>query len=247
MADATIQKLNQLERKIEEQINKARRSQVITIVVGVVFVVVLLGYFGYMSKLTRESLEPEGVSSVIVDNLKRRVQGLSGEAEKLVRAEAPKILNDMITNAVDRQMPQMRTELETAIKTQTAALLQKYEDEVYKGLEDTLAKYGENIREFATQLTTAEGTAAFEESLFSVIDEALRTDEELILEVQTYGEAIATVDAILNHLVSGNELTEEEAALLRLIQVIREITKRAELDKLEVDLSIPVDTPGLLE
>jgi hypothetical protein len=244
MSDSVNQKINALAAKIDAQANKARTTQVVTIVVGLVFVVVLLGYFAYMSSLTRQALEPEGVANVLSDAVTSRVKGVNKEAQSFIKSEAPKIMNDVITRAIDEQIPGWRANLEAAIKEQSSELLQKYEDEIYKGVDETLAKYGENLKTFAANLRTEEGTKEFEDAIYKVIDEAINM-QEIRMDVEMYGEALQTIDGMLERLVTGEDLSQDEQALLRLLGVIREITRRSELNSLSIDLSMDVDTPGL--
>ncbi|MBI1290787.1 hypothetical protein GC173_06030 [bacterium] len=244
MADTTSQKIAALAAKIDAQTDKARRSQVVTIVVGIVFIVLLLGYFGFMSGLTRDALEPEGVASVIGSKIKEQVEGVNESAQAYIKGEAPKILDDVITKALDEQLPAGRKALQESIKTESAKLLQKYEDEIYKGVDDTIAKYGTNIKEFAAKLKTEEGTKEFEDALYKVIEESI-SEEEIREDVDTYGQGLSDIADIMDRLVAGEDLSADEAALLHLLQVVRELTRRAELNNLSVDLSVNADTPGL--
>ena len=244
MADSLNQKLNALAAKIDAQTEKARRTQVITVVVGIIFIVVLLVYFGFMSGLTKEALEPQGVATMLGDTATTQIKSLNKEAQTFIKSEAPVLINNVITRALDEQLPEGRKTLEESIKSESSKLLQKYEDEIYKGVDDALAKYGANIKEFASKLRTEEGTKEFEDAVYGVIDEAVSSDE-IRMELDTYGEALKTIDGTLERLVSAEDLTEDEIALRHLLQVVREITRRSELNNLKVDLSVDVKTPGV--
>jgi hypothetical protein len=244
MADPNITKLAEIEAKLDKQIAAARFNTNLSLILGIILVVGLLGYFSFMSGLTKDSLEPEGIATVIGQKAREQVKGLSGQADKLIQEEVPKIMDGVIDRAIKEDLPAQRVLLEKSITTGIATLLQQYEDEIYKNLNDALATYGENIQVMAKQLKTTEGSKEFEDAFIKLVNEAM-AEESLQNDLQMYGEALSSVDELLARLTAGEGLAEEEVAMVDLLSIVREISRRGELDKVKLEFKVDLNTPGL--
>jgi len=236
----TVDSLRLLEDKLDRAISRARTTQMITLVVGVLLIILLLAYFLWMSAKVREAATPESLAETAVGLSVTRVESLSDNADAFVKQDAPLLIRSFMKDASERHIPEMRRQLETEIKRRSTESLDKYEKEVYTGVDQFLQQYSTHMKDLAAQLKTPEGTQAFEDSLVALMEESI-ANEQIQADILAYGVALQQIDDLLDR-VANNEadLTEEEKALQYLVAVIRETMNRSELNKVNLRESLNV-------
>lgn len=234
MADAKTltAQLDKLERRIEDEVSKSKRSMTISVIVGIVLVVILIGYFSFMSSLVAEAAEPEGLAQMASVEINERIPEVSKQLEQTAKEQAPELVNAAINYVVDEQLPGARKAAEDTIKKEVEAALDKYEAEITTTVDETMDKHRENIKQLASQLTTAQGKADFEEELYRVITESLE-QQDIKMQMEMYRMALMDINAMLGFMAEEEfAATQEQEALRNLIGILRELASRAELNYL---------------
>lgn len=242
MANVT-DSIRNVEDKLDAQLAKANRAQTMTLIGGIIIIAILLAYFGFMSKYTREMSEPKELTNWAMQTLKPKVGTLSEEADRFVKNDAPGMLRNMINDGINTHIPEGRKELEKGIVEHATKALDNFEKEINAAVADTTNKYSTNIAEFAQLLRTEEGTEEVKDRLFKVIDESV-TEDGMKSELESYGSALASVEDHINRLTGPAEaLSDDDKALFHLVAVIRELSNRSELNKVSgVSLDLGKDS-----
>lgn len=233
MADnkAMLNQIESLEKKIDAQISRAKTMQTTTLVIGVVLIVIIIGYFMFMAGQVRKMLVPQDLAEIAGDQIRTRVTELTPELEKAARENAPKLVDSLVNEVVDNQLPQGREALETAIKEESTRQLDRMETVLTDAFRQVVAQNEEGIRSMVETLKTDEGREEFQEAIQALMLEAIN-DGEIIVALDSYGIALQEVNALLGHLSTtpDADLTNEERITKQLIVVVREMANRSELE-----------------
>lgn len=233
MSDAN-RNLAELEAKIKAQEDRANRSMVVSIAVSAVLVLIMLVYFSYLGSMLREAADPDGVASVLSDQVRDQIPALSRELQATAKELAPALVDDMITNAIAVQLPAARKNVENQIKEESVKYLNKHEDTLLGGFDEIFDNHRERVNEMLTKLTNEQGQKEFEEDLYGIMRESL-DDQAIRVELDSYAHTLKDVDELLMLIAEDpNSLDPQQASLRRVIALVREIASRTDVGKIDL-------------
>ncbi len=234
MSDSTTAKLNSIEQKIDAQIARAKRHQMVTIVIGVILVIVVLGYTSYISGLLRDVLTPESTAEIASQSIIDRLPEVLDEVEKNVESEAPKLVDDLITQLINEQIPSFREAGEERIKSESSEQIRNMTAFLIAQIDTVIDENEERVNQMAELLETTEGKEQFQQEMYNLMKESLN-DSQIQVELDSYGIALAEIESNLVRLTADTkDLTKEEQALFELLAVVREMANRSEFELKEL-------------
>lgn len=233
-----------IEDKLDKQASRANLAQAAAILLGGLIIALLLWNFNRAAGVFEDSMRPEEVANYVTGEVTPKVEGIHVQADEILREHVPVMVDDFITNVVKNQLPEMRQQFQTSLQATSKEELQKYENQIYSAVDQTMTTYSSQIRAFATELASADGSKGFEDALYNMLNDSLKTPE-MSAEMDGYGMALEDVSTIFDRLHAGKDLNLEEQALARLIAVTREISSRVQpnLKAIKEHAVLGIDAP----
>lgn len=243
MAD-TKETIRQIEEKLDRQVSRANMAQVAAIVLGALVIILLLWNFNRAAGVFEETMQPQEVARYVAGEVAPKVEGIHVQADQVVREHVPVMVDDFITDAIRNHLPALRKDMQESLKAGSKEKFQKYEDQIYAAVDGTMKTYSGQIRTFATELATEDGSQGFEDALYNLLNESL-VSQDVAVELDSYGMALEEVSVSFDRLAAGEDLGPEEEALARLIAVTREISIRMQpaMKEMSDSVVLGIDAP----
>lgn len=239
MSDQVIAKLNGIENRLDENIRKAASGRFWTLVVGLLLVAFMVGYFIWINMMIREMLKPDDLAGVISGQLIEQAKAGRPELEKAAVENAPQLLNDMIDYVVKEGLPTARKEATSAVKDSAKPYLDDVTEKLLDATRDLLAENEAEFRALAADLRTNEGRDAFEARLYKDMSDSLDAPE-IQEQLALYGGALGEVALTIERLGKGEqELDALDQATFDLLAVVLAMSQRVEPAVGEAVLSAP--------
>jgi hypothetical protein len=216
-----------LEAELASQLERVKRSQMLTIVIGAVLIVVILAYFSIMGGYVKDIMKPKDLAQMASTTVVGKLPELRATVDKEARALAPKLVDNAVDAVIKDQIPALRAEASKFVKEQSSARLNEFRGMVEGALDDLVARHSDNIKEFCAALETSEGRSAFENEMYTLINEALN-DPEILVSLDSYKGGLENIENLLISISEKPEaeLTDEERAVRNLVATVREISNR---------------------
>lgn len=227
--------LDRLEQRIDAQLAKSQKTATMSLVLGIILVVVMIGYFAFAGSYIRQFLVPKDLSLMVTDQVVTRIPEVRAELEATAKREVPALVDTMVTSLVTEHIPNARKTAEKTIVEETTRALDKYEDQLLTKFDETIEAHRENIKGMAAQLSTDEGRQMLENDLYQLFEDTI-TDENMQADLEGYAQALADIDMTLEVLSDsdGSHLNDEQLALRRLLAIVREMGNRSEVANLNL-------------
>jgi flagellar basal body-associated protein FliL len=231
MADTEkmMKQIVRIEEKLDRQISRAKKSQTTTVVIGVVLVLVMIGYFSWAGSQVRTILEPQGVAQMGSEEVVKMIREYRPEVEKVARERAPEMVDELVTELITNQLPRGRAFLQEELQKEAVMQLDSMTEYIIDEFNTMMDTHEDNIKQMAKDLQTTEGMQAFEDEMYNQINEALN-DDEIAMQLELYGQALEDVRKTLDELTAEDiEMTRAQKATYDLIAVTRELASRSDL------------------
>lgn len=239
MSDAIIPKLNGIENRLDEQIRKANSGRFWTLVVGLVLVAFMVGYFVWINIQIRKMMDPEDLSGIVAVQLIQQAKSNRPGLEKMAVDNTPELTNSMINYLVNDGLPTARKEGVSAVKDSAKPYLDEVTDKLLDASRNMLAEHEKDFRSLAADLGTNEGRDAFEAKLYKDMSDSLDAPE-IVGHLDMYGTALNDVAMTLERLASGEEkLNEMDQATFDLLAVVLAMANRVNPDVDKAVLEAP--------
>jgi len=172
------------------------------------------------------------VSMMVSTTANDKIKEYRTLVEDTVKAETPKFLDELITEAIRTQIPRGRTELSNFLKEETVRRLDKAEDHMLTLFNTKFDEHAPELRLLVKDLETEQGRQAFEDDLHKIMHEGI-SGEEIKLELDSYGMALTQIDEMIKFYASpDSKLTGDDQVIADLLSIIREMSSRSEITKL---------------
>ncbi len=239
MADNVNNELAQIERKLDEQHGHLKRQRAVSLVVGVVLLIVVAAYMSWIGKQIRTMTEPEGVSDVAAEFVRKNLPEARKAVAKQAEENLPVWLDSAVDGLIETGMPKARMAVEENTIKYVDEHLAHADKIVRENIDEALATHSEEIIMYMKNLDTDEGRKEFEDRLYGIIDESLN-DESIKVEMESYGLALEEVSRRLSHITdvahmrgdAGLYATDQEKILADLISVMIEMGRRMNLGEM---------------
>lgn len=209
MADNNAEtKLLAVEKRLDEISKKMATESKVLLIVGLVVVAVMTGYFVYGLSEIRSILDPEILVATGNDMLGKQIPVLREQVQKQVIESAPVWAEDLSKQAIDAA-PSAREKLEDQILAQTETTIEQY---ISVGDEEFKAVLTANRTSFEETLDALAEDQDFTDETVQIFVDALNAEMGQDMQdqaEQVFGTIVALREKI-EKLAAGGNLTKEE-------------------------------------
>ncbi|MCC5874720.1 MAG: hypothetical protein JJU11_00745 [Candidatus Sumerlaeia bacterium] len=246
MADmeAVKKEIYALRGRLDEQVARAKRQQTITLVIGVLLIVFVLGYFQWIKGQLGQMLDEKTLAQIASSFVQDKVPEVRSELESMAIEMTPEMVDNIVNNLISTQLPSYRRNAVSFVKRETGSRLDEFNKTLDIALDELLQSYEEDITRLLTELDTDEGRDALEEEVYSMIVASLE-DSEIRDTMAVYLDGIRDVNDRLTWLSEAEEaeLHEAEKPVRNLIAAIREMAERSTMDFAILDMDSEIFKP----
>lgn len=219
--------LDALEARLDAETEHLRRQKTVNIVVGSILIIIVFGYFMYMSSMVKNALEPQGVAMMVSERVVSYLPEARSTLETTARKEVPILVNKLIDTLLKQRVPEARAKVKAHVLTLADKAIDDAESIFFDQINYHLKQHGDKLRSLAADLSTEEGTLAFEDALYATLDDAINSPD-IQVDLIGYGIALQELDGMLLYLATEEDsLTSEEQTVRELISIFRELMNRA--------------------
>lgn len=219
--------LDKLEATMDAEIAHLRNQQTVSLVGAVVLIVIIFGYFFIMSGKVRELMNPDEVAYMASERIVEYLPNAQAPLQEAIRTEVPILADSLIDKLIHENIPQARLQLEAAILSGADKALDETETVFFEGVDVHLQAHGETLRSLSADLSTTEGSKAFEDALYKSLADVAR-DPSVKADLMGYGAALNHLERTLTYLSQETvQLTPEEETTRDLIAILRELIQRS--------------------
>jgi hypothetical protein len=224
---ADLQKeLDNLEKKIAEQLEAANKVKQINLILGIVLIIIIFGYFQFIYVKITPFAEPKPLAETVMGFASERVEHISEFADQQAKETVPKLLDDVIDGLIQDRIPNGRKELEKALKKELDIALGKTENGVMEAFDKAMEEHGNELHMLVKELQTNQGREAFEDDLFKIMDEAI-SEPDIKVQIDTYGIVLGDIDGLLKYYADPTtEKTDDQKLVAQMLSMVREISDR---------------------
>lgn len=219
--------LNELEAKLDADIAHLHRQNSINLIIGAVLIVIIFGYFYFMSRKVKELMDPQEIASMASQRVVSYLPDARATLEETARKEVPLLVDSLINKLMKENMPQARAGVKNLILSTADKAMDEAETVFFEQVSKQLKTHGAALRSLAADLTTNEGAKAFEDAIYKSLEDVAQ-DPSVQADLLGYGFALEQLDGTLLYLSQQNiTLTPEEESARDLIAILRELMNRA--------------------
>jgi hypothetical protein len=219
--------LNNLEAKLDGEIAHLKRQKTINLIIGAILVVIIFGYFYFMSRKVKKLMEPQEIAAMASQRMVSYLPNARATLEETARKEVPLLVDNLINKLLKESIPGARARVKTLILSTADKAMDDAETAFFNQVNQHLKTHGAALRSLAADLTTNEGAKAFEDAIYKSLEEVVQ-DPSVQVDLLGYGVALEELDGTLLYLSQEKiSLTPEEESARELIAVLRELMNRA--------------------
>ena len=224
MAD-TKSNADRIEKRLDETIAKLEKGQRINTIIGIVLIVVILGYFGFLISQVRGLSTPESVSEIATGYARERIPDMRQGLSDQLTQNAGKYINDAIDQAL-QTVPDVRRKAHQVAIQQSDKYMNQVRTELEKMMDQALEQNSAEISLLIDELQTVEGTQEFEDTLYKILMEPIE-EGNLHVDIQAYGVALMELSNKLERIANDRDLGESERIERDLIVALKEFSNRS--------------------
>lgn len=217
--------LDNLSRKIDDQIASVNRSKTITIVVYLALCVLIFGYTTWMGGKVKEATDAKGLADFASNKVIEQIPAARKEIAGKVKEMAPKMVDDAI-NEIRAQIPQLRAKAKEYVIAQIEKPLMELDQELWGHVDIALADHGDEVRMMIMDLKDEDRLHMVEDSLYEILTTPLQ-EPQIQLDLESYAHTLQSIESRLKMLVEGTNLTPEQRIERDLLIAVSEISRRS--------------------
>jgi hypothetical protein len=228
MTDTTKHtELDILEAQLDKDTAHFQRQNTINLIIGAFLVVIIFGYFFFMSRKVTELMEPQILASMASQRVVSYLPNARATLEETAREEVPLLVDNLISKLLKESIPEANAQVKTLILSTADEVMDEAEAVFFDQVNQHLKTHAAALRNLAADLNTDEGVRAFEEAIYKTLQEAVQ-DSSVQVDLLGYGVALEELDGTLLYLSQEKmSLTPEEESARDLIAIFRELITRA--------------------
>lgn len=246
MADmeAVQKEILALRDRLDGQVAKAKRQQTITLVIGVLLIIFVLGYFQWIKGQLAQMLDEKTLAQIASSFVQDKVPEVRSELESMAIEMTPEMVDNVVNNLITTQLPTYRQRAVDFVKKETGSRLDEFNETLDIALDDLILSYEDDITRLLTELDSVEGREALEEEVYGMISSLLE-DSEIRQTMTLYLDGIRDVNSRIVRLseVDEGDLHEAEIPVRNLIAAIREMAERSTMDFALLDMDSEIFQP----
>ncbi|MBX3730485.1 MAG: hypothetical protein KF858_15000 [Candidatus Sumerlaeia bacterium] len=221
-AKASAQRIEQL---LDQQIAAAERSQKVTIIIGLILIVFLVGYLSWSTYMVKKMIEPKeviGIAMVYVEPL--LPQGRETIVEQ-VRLNSNTYIDEAIKVVMTR-IPDGRQQLEMWAVDRFNELLYELNAQLNEFTDFAIEQQRDTVNEMMAMLDTDMEANVLEEELYGILMEPIQTSS-LQADLRAYGAALMELADLVEKLAADDNLTEIQVVQRDLLIALKVLSERS--------------------
>lgn len=232
--------LKKLEAQMDGEIAHLQSQRNSNLIIGLVLMVIIFGYFYFMSLKVRQLMEPEATAAMASQQVVSYLPELRISLEETARKETPLLIDTLINKLLKESIPAAHNNLKTLILSTADETMDNAETAFSNQVTQQLKLHGPTLRTLAADLSTPEGTKDFENAIFKTLEDIMQ-DPSAQSDLMGYSFQLEELDRTLLYLSQdNNSLTPAEESARELISIFRELMNRAQAHQMGDDLEIPL-------
>jgi hypothetical protein len=219
--------LNNLEAQMDGEIAHLESQRKSNLLIGLVIMVIIFGYFYFMSLKVRQLMEPGVAAEMASQQVVSYLPELRISLEKTARQEAPLLIDTLINTLLNEGIPTAHNNLKTLILSTADEMMDNAETDFFNLVNQQLKLNGPTLRTFAADLNTPKGAKDLENAIFKTLEDVMQ-DPSVQSDLMGYGYQLEELDRTLLYLSQENtSMTPVEESARELIAILRELMNRA--------------------
>lgn len=234
-----LKAIEALERKIEEQIEKANKARTQLIVVVGVLIIGLGIYLTILGNQVESLANPEDVAGMTATAIKDQIPGIRRQVAAEIKSQAPKALDRAVDNFLT-EIPKGREQVHKLVEALVDDQMLAINKELDVMLNEALSKHAPEIRGLLREIGQPDGQKRFEDFMYETLAEQL-SHPTMVHDVEGYGIFLVRLANRLEDVANGDpsKLTSAQRAEREFIISLREISNRSPKYKAtKVDTSV---------
>ncbi|OQB21500.1 MAG: hypothetical protein BWY12_01541 [candidate division BRC1 bacterium ADurb.Bin183] len=227
-------KIDSLAEKLDQDISKKKKTMTITVIGGIVLLIIVFIYFGFIKGLINEVLEPQSIMMVAGDKIEKMLPELSKSIEGELRAMAPEVARNSCEQLL-KAIPDGRVYLQSELTKKTDEAMDHFIVEFDSVITKTLEENKTEIVGFMRDVSDPEKKQKLGEEIYQAL-EVQFSQPDVKADLDSYTNVLIRMNQKIKHLYEVKELTEEEHIILDIIYCVRELAQRGA--QTPVDLKI---------
>lgn len=224
MAD-NVAVADRLEKNLDEHIAKIERSQKVTIAIGVILALVMVGYFSYMKSQVTKMTNPDDLSGILIDMVDKQIPVLTKSATDELSKSAEANINEGI-NAGLALIPELRKDANIYVNSKVGEILTHADKLHDEAMDEVLAAKRDEIRIIVDEIDKHDDQEALNKAMYEMLSEPFNKPE-LKMDVEAYGMALDMLAQKLERLRTAKDLTPDEVIERDLMIALKEISDRS--------------------
>ncbi len=186
---------------VKQQASATRRGGNILLVVGIVLIVVIVGYFSYVLGRLKRELQAQDVVDIVCAKVEKAVADYMPQAETFIMEQAPTIM-DEAKDQIVKNLPKLREQAEKQLEGLADSATAKIEARISDEVQGIMNTHGPEIR----QALEAAGDVQASETAKLDLTNALIVEFEKV--------AVEEVDPFLPEILEAFEKLEGDLTVL---------------------------------
>lgn len=224
MADAKAS-AERLERRIDEQLQSAERSQKVTLGIGLVLIVVLIAYFSFMTTQVKDLMQPDSVADMAADYVEKQIPQARAALTKQAEANADKYIQDAV-DEIKARIPDGRKQLESYALGFLNDLLIDLDLQLNEFTAYAIAENEDRVNDWMNYLQDDDGAAALEDELYKTFMEPVEAST-LKADLKAYGIALQELASKVERLKNNDQLTKSEVVERDILIALKVLSERS--------------------
>ncbi len=217
-------RIDAIEKRLDSDIRRKKNSMLVSVVGGLILLVVVLIYFGFIKGLIREVLEPTGLMLMARDRIQKTIPDVSKEVEKTLTQKAP-VLAAETRQKIVAAIPEGREYLESQLNFKVDQALDGIVVEFDKVVTSAITENKDDIVRLLKDIQDPTKKAELTEQVYVALEDQFN-QPYIKADLESYTNVLIRLDKKINHLYDEKDLTEEEQIILDIIYSVREFAKR---------------------
>ncbi|MCB2156679.1 hypothetical protein KQI84_17520 [bacterium] len=224
MADAKAN-ADRIEKRLDETISKLERGQRINTILGIVLIVVIMGYFGWLISKVNDLTTPESVSELVMGMAREQIPDARKGLSEQLTENAEGYINDAFDEVLS-SAPDLRREAHKFALQQADKYMKQIRTELESMMDQAIEMHSEEISLLIAELQTVEGTQEFEDTLYQILMAPIQ-EENVHVDIQAYGVALEELANKMQRLAEAKDLTESERIERDILIALKEFSDRS--------------------
>ena len=214
-------RLTDLQKEVERQRKKTASSATVTLVVGLILLIFIAGYFTFGYTMFKSVLDPEQLVAATTDMIENQLPEYRKTIEGEIKNNAPTWAEQASEQGL-AALPQLRERIENAAIDQANNMIENFavmsEDEFRRVLRENKDILQDSFKQLASE-------EELSEDMLKLVEDALEKQLQGSMEenASTILRQLRNINMALEDLADDNELTQDERKMREVLMIARRL------------------------